>query len=845
MPGPSRPPTRLALPAPSAQRVTPLLLAALLLAPLRGDLEAQTRAPAEGALAPAVATAGYGSVVVAAGGDLFVGSPGVFPFFPAPANRPGMVLAYGPDLSSGMGFDLYQTISAPEGTVGDGFGTAIAVAGDRMVVGAPGGFEGNGGAYVFSRGADGRSWESVGVYTADAEGNGLGSAVEIDGGAALVGAPLANDGAGAVMIMGGDGDVVTLRPEEPVAGERFGTAIAVRGDRMAIGAPGPALADLAGIFGTPPAPQPGSVYLFERGADGWVQTARVTKAEAGPAMFGMAVAWTADDAFVAGAPFAGGTVGELREIALVDGEWTERSTIGTEIQGQGFLGSSVTVSGDRILSGAPVAGLAILFERSAGDSGSDERDSDASGSATWTEVARMNTDAPQSFFGNSVALAATTAWVGEPGANLFSGRTAEFRLEGGEWMRAEPMNAVEPASTPITGEAVECSPEGTAAGYMCTDVDLLAFIPMDAVGADVGTMANDVWGWTDPEDGREYVLMGTTDATVFVDVTEAGAPRILGSLPLTEGAQENLWRDMKVYANHTFIVADQANAHGMQVFDLTRLRGLEADPSRVFDADALYDEMDSAHNIVINEDSGFAYIVGASSGGETCGGGLHMVDIREPKSPVFAGCFQDSATGMAGTGYSHDAQCINYHGPDEDYAGAEICFGANETALSIADVTDKSDPRVVSNATYPNSAYLHQGWVSDDHRWFFMNDEGDELAGTVPRTRTLVWDIQDLDDPILLAEHLGETAASDHNLYVRGQYMYQANYVSGLRILDVSDPENLVEVAYFDTVGGEDAPGFAGAFSNYPYFESGTIAVTSMREGLFLLKQRIRRTVFD
>ena len=223
-----------------------------------------------------------------------------------------------------------------------------------------------------------------------------------------------------------------------------------------------------------------------------------------------------------------------------------------------------------------------------------------------------------------------------------------------------------------------------------------------------------------------------------------------------------------------------------------------------------------------------------------------MVDIRDPLNPTFAGCFQDPATGSAGTGYSHDAQCINYHGPDADYAGAEICFGANETALSIADVTDKSNPRVVSNATYPNSAYLHQGWVSDDHRFFYMNDEGDELSGTAPRTRTLVWDIEDLDDPILLTEHLGTTAASDHNLYVRENLMYQANYVSGLRILDVSDPSNPVEVGFFDTVPtGDDAPGFAGAFSNYPYFPSGNIAVTSMREGLFILKARVRRTVFE
>jgi hypothetical protein len=69
--------------------------------------------------------------------------------------------------------------------------------------------------------------------------------------------------------------------------------------------------------------------------------------------------------------------------------------------------------------------------------------------------------------------------------------------------------------------------------------------------------------------------------------------------------------------------------------------------------------------------------------------------------------------------------------------------------------------------------------------------------------------------------------------------MYQSNYVAGLRILDISDPAKPVEVAHFDTVPyGENVPGFAGSWSNYPYFRSGVVAVTSMREGLFMIRYR-------
>ena len=154
-------------------------------------------------------------------------------------------------------------------------------------------------------------------------------------------------------------------------------------------------------------------------------------------------------------------------------------------------------------------------------------------------------------------------------------------------------------------------------------------------------------------------------------------------------------------------------------------------------------------------------------------------------------------------------------------------------------MSDKDHPVAVSHASYPNVAYSHQGWLTDDHRYFYMNDEGDEMSGLVEGTRTLIWDIEDLDDPILLSEYISENKSIDHNLYIRGNLMYQSNYVSGLRIFDISDRANPVPVGYFDTVPWtEDTPIFNGSWSNYPFFESGTIIVTSGSEGLFMLRKR-------
>lgn len=145
----------------------------------------------------------------------------------------------------------------------------------------------------------------------------------------------------------------------------------------------------------------------------------------------------------------------------------------------------------------------------------------------------------------------------------------------------------------------------------------------------------------------------------------------------------------------------------------------------------------------------------------------------------------------------------------------------------------------LSNATYPNFGYAHQGWLTEDHRHFYMNDEMDEGRESVEGTRTLIWDVADLDDPLLAMEHVSENTATDHNLYIVGDLMYQSNYRSGLRILDITDRTRPVEVGYFVTApDGADAPGFRGSWSNYPFFKSGSIIVTSIDEGLFILKKR-------
>ena len=313
-------------------------------------------------------------------------------------------------------------------------------------------------------------------------------------------------------------------------------------------------------------------------------------------------------------------------------------------------------------------------------------------------------------------------------------------------------------------------------------------------------------------------MMGTTTGVAFVDVSNPSEPEYLGLLPShnPEGSG-NIWRDIKVYKNHAFVVSE-ADGHGMQIFDLTQLRSVSS--PQTFEETAHYGGFGNAHNIVIDEETGYAYAVGATEEQyeQVCFGGLLILDISTPTSPEFESCFAGGVPEGKSAGeayptdvYVHDAQCVVYEGPDEDYAGREVCITSdgqiNEGSadyLGIADVTDKDNVVQVARTEYESAGYAHQGWLTEDHAYFLFNDELDELDNGID-TSTYIWDVRDLDNPTLLGTFKNPRDAIGHNTYTLGDYAYQANYTSGLRIVDVEDVENIEEVAYFDTYPEDDS----------------------------------------
>ncbi len=186
--------------------------------------------------------------------------------------------------------------------------------------------------------------------------------------------------------------------------------------------------------------------------------------------------------------------------------------------------------------------------------------------------------------------------------------------------------------------AATCNEDGFAAGYPCRGVDLLSMLDVDelhagfAVQDDYYNGVNDIWGWTHDSSGREFSIVGLKRGTAFVEITDPYNPKNLGALPTK--TQNSNWRDIKVM-DHFALIVSEASGHGMQIFDLERL--LTASENTTWTEDAHYNQFGNAHNVFVNEDTGFAYAVGSS----TCSSGLHVVDVNDPLNATFAGCFSE------------------------------------------------------------------------------------------------------------------------------------------------------------------------------------------------------------
>lgn len=306
---------------------------------------------------------------------------------------------------------------------------------------------------------------------------------------------------------------------------------------------------------------------------------------------------------------------------------------------------------------------------------------------------------------------------------------------------------------------------------------------------------SDIWGYTD-QSGNEYAIMGAYNGTYIINLIDPTNPQVSTLIP----GPPSIWRDMKVHENYAYIVTEgRGNGQGLQIVDLS---GLPNTATLVNTVDTYFS---GAHNIFI--DNGFAFVVGTENGG-----GIHILDLSNPTNPVQTAYYTES-------NYVHDVYVWN---------DTVVACAAN--SYDLIDIADKYNPSKISESVELPGIYAHSGWMTEDKRYFYAAEEFNVRDITV-------WDLQDRTSWNLVVpgwQNKGD--ATVHNIFIKGNYAHISYYSNGYVVLDISSRESPILVGQYDTNPQGPASGYTEAWGCYPFFPSGNTIISSMEEGLFVLK---------
>lgn len=338
------------------------------------------------------------------------------------------------------------------------------------------------------------------------------------------------------------------------------------------------------------------------------------------------------------------------------------------------------------------------------------------------------------------------------------------------------------------------------------NMSLLGQWDVDTLPTRSGFQYNDIWGYSDCY-GNEYAILGSPLYIHFIALDQGPAPVEVDHFA---GFSTTIWRDMKTYQDHAYAVSDNNN-DGLMVFDLSQL------PDTVIRTNFTQEFFSRSHNIFIDEQHGRMYAVGTN----TTPNGVIIFDLtKNPDEPILL-----SNTVLSG-GYVHDIYVRDHIG---------YCSHGNN-GLSVYDFKDPANPVLLGSiSNYPESGYNHSSWLDPSGEYLVFADEtfGRSLK------MTNVQDLQDMEitdffKSTLLAPDFTNSIA--HNPFIRDNYAIISYYHEGIQIYDLSDPENVTNVAYYDTEPDNvDYNGFTGAWGAYPYLPSGRILGSDTHHGLFVL----------
>lgn len=332
---------------------------------------------------------------------------------------------------------------------------------------------------------------------------------------------------------------------------------------------------------------------------------------------------------------------------------------------------------------------------------------------------------------------------------------------------------------------------------------------------------SNIWGYIDPQ-GNEYAIIGHNLGTSIINITDPYNPVEVTMIP-GPTSNQTVWREIKTYSHYAYIVTEHTSPSsltGIQIVDLSGLPNSASYVGRVLWPGVTASNA-RAHTIFIDEE-GYLYIHGgtATNGIGDANGGIRIFSLANPVNP------QTIAT--YATKYVHDIHVRD-----------SILFAHNifdfPGTIDIINIKDRSNPQLIFTHVYPNG-FSHSSWLTDDKNYLVSTDE--EAGLTVK-----VWDVRVLfdgnpnnnEDIFLVSEYLSRPNTIAHEPRIRGNYLYLSHYVDGLRVVDLHNPADPVEVGYYDTYPGSGGA-FNGAWGVHPYFPSGNIVISDINTGLYILR---------
>ncbi len=304
---------------------------------------------------------------------------------------------------------------------------------------------------------------------------------------------------------------------------------------------------------------------------------------------------------------------------------------------------------------------------------------------------------------------------------------------------------------------------------------------------------NDIWGYESAT--GEYAILGGRNGTYFVDCSNPSQPVQLAFFASNSGGSNwsnSTWRDMKVFGNYAYVVTE--GGAGMKIFDMTN----PTNPQFV----KMWGTgtWTNAHNIAMDFQNGIAYVCGTRSG-------MHIIDVKtDPINPTLITTFR--------TPYIHDLSVQDNIGYLSDQNG---------NRLLLIDVSNLPSTSSLSSTPLQGRSVSHNTWPTADGTICATTNESS--GGP-----TAFYDVSNKLNPQLLSTFLaGSSSALPHNVFIQDRVAYISHYSEGLRCVDISNPTSPREVAYYDTTN---------AWGCYPFTSSGTVYISDISSGLYLIKPR-------